>query len=135
MALKWVDSIKSGSPEVETIRRHSQGEEAPEGGLTQWLIPGTRFSPEIWRELEGLSPGEWTKTPYRLRGKATLLKLEDRIPSEPLPLESCRGRILKEIAEVRMRLATRKLSHEILEENKFKACEETLNSLAPVQVP
>ncbi len=131
-ALEVLEMIKSGGAEERVIMEYSDGEEAREGGLTPWLSPGRRFSANVWEELETLEVGEWTNEPYRERGKAILLKLEDLIPSEPEPLESCRDGIGMTLLKRRMIEATQTLRQMILSEHGYEIDLDILQTLPPL---
>jgi parvulin-like peptidyl-prolyl isomerase len=131
-ALEALELIRSGSSEEGVIKKYSDGEEAEEGGLTPPLTPGRRFSSRVWDELKTLEVGEWTKEPYRERGKAMLLKLEELAPSEQKTLDSVRGDIALKLVQQKALDTAQALRKEILEENGFRFNQEALNAQPPI---
>ncbi|MCA9427096.1 MAG: peptidyl-prolyl cis-trans isomerase [Candidatus Omnitrophica bacterium] len=128
-AIEVLATIKSGNAEEETIMKYSDGEEAQEGGLTPWLSPGRRYSPEVWKEIETLDNGEWMTEPMRERGYAILLKLEDLIPSTLKPFENVQGEVIRTLTEKRVLETTQSVMENLLEEHRFSLNPDGIEAL------
>lgn len=127
------EMILSGSPEAETVEKYSQGEVTDDRGLTQWLTPGTRYSPEMWEEIKQLSKGDWMKKPYRLRKKATLLKVADHAPAQPKPLDTSRDDVKARMSQARIAEVSRAIRDEVLKANGFSMDLEKVQALPPLE--
>ena len=131
-ALAAVERIKAGSSEEDVIREVSAGEEADKGGLTDWIPQRSRYTPEMWEELSNLVPGQWTQKPYRLRGKAVMLKVEDRTPARQKPFEECIEEVRGEILKEKRKNAENDLRYDILRGKQLTINEDVLGQLPPL---
>ncbi len=101
--LMALQQIHNGSSEEELIREISQGAEASQGGLTGWVLSGTRYSHEIWKVLAEVPNGTWCRQVFRFGGSVIALKVEDRKASERIPLGECHMEIFSKLESKRYR--------------------------------
>lgn len=98
-----INQIHSGSSEEGLIREISQGAEASQGGLTGWVLSGTRYSYEIWKILSETPIGTWCDQVFRFGGSVIALKVENRKASERIPLGECQMEIFSKLEGERFR--------------------------------
>lgn len=131
-ALDLVVAIQKGANEEETIRKSSTGEEASSGGVTGWLVRDTRYSPLVWNDLVNLPVGSWTSKVYRHRNMAVILKVEDKIPAEPLTLEQARETIGTRLLSRLREEESQRLRSEILQNSEVHVVDDAVHHLVPM---
>ncbi len=131
--LELLGEIRKGANEEEIIKKFSHGEEAARGGVTGWLIRDTRYSPLVWNDLVDLPLGAWTSKTYRHRGMAIALKMEEKIPSEPLTLEQARSDIGTRLFSRMRNEESKRIRNGMLEKADFRLVQEEVNRLTPMK--
>ncbi len=111
--LKAMAEIQEGTPEEQIIQQMSQGTEAAPGGVTGWLLSGTRYPLEIWKALSGTPTGAWCGQVFRFGSLVVGLKVEDRKASQGRPIEECTLEIHEKIHNQRRTAQEEQLKQEI----------------------